>query len=258
MKLKGDVYWAQGGAGSNDGIIVGKKGVIMVDTKSTVDSEKGVIAEMAKITPKAVHTVILTHSDGDHVDGLAAFPSGLTIISSESCKREMQASVGSRDVAPQDRLPNKTFDKTLKLKIDGVKVRVYHWAPGHTAGDAIVYLPEQKILFGGDQLTTGMPDIRIKLDKNGSTAGWISNTKAMIALNADIYVTGHGDLMTKADVQKKLDSVEGKYDKIKDMVAQGKSLAQVKEALGETNFKLAGPPRPTFTETAYMELTKKS
>jgi cyclase len=257
-KIRDNVYWAQGGAGSNDGIIVGKTGVIVVDTKSTPDSEKEVIAGIAKITPKSVNTAIITHSDGDHVDGLAAFPAGLTIIATESCKREMEASVGTRDPAPQDRLPTKTFDKTDKLKIDGVHILLYHWAAGHTGGDAVVYLPDQKIVFGGDQLTTGMPDIRIKLDKNGSTAGWIENMKGMIGLDADIYVTGHGDLLTKADVQKKLDLVGGKYEKIKAMVAQGKSLPEIKEALGETNFKLAGPPRPTFTETAYMELTKKN
>ena len=257
-QIKDNIYWAQGGVGSNDGIIVGTTGVIVVDTKTTPDSEKEVIAEIAKITPKAVNTAIITHSDSDHVNGLAAFPAGLTIIAQENCKKEMEASVGGRNPAPQDRLPTKTFDKTDKLTIDGVHVRLYHLAGGHTGGDAVVYLPDQKIVFGGDQLTTGMPDIRIKLDKNGSTAGWIENMKNMIALDSDIYVTGHGDLLAKADVQKKLDQVEAKYNKIKAMFADGKSLADIKEALGETNFKLAGPPRPTFTETVYMELSKKS
>src|SRR5450432_657153 len=62
--IKGNVYWTQGGAGGNTGIIVGTTGVIVVDTKTTVDSSKEVQAEIAKITPKSVDTVILTHSDG--------------------------------------------------------------------------------------------------------------------------------------------------------------------------------------------------
>ncbi len=77
-KVKDNVYWVQGGVGSNDGVIVGTTGVIVVDTKTTADSEKGVIAEIAKITPKTVNTAIITHSDNDHVNGLAAFPAGLT------------------------------------------------------------------------------------------------------------------------------------------------------------------------------------
>jgi len=111
---------------------VGNTGVIVVDTKTTPDSEEEVIAEIAKITPKAVNTAIITHSDGDHVNGLAAFPPGLTIIAQENCRKEMEASAGSRNPAPQDRLPTKTYNKTDKLTIDGVHIRLYHWAPGHT------------------------------------------------------------------------------------------------------------------------------
>ena len=124
--IKGNLYWVQGGVGSNDGFIVGTKGVVLIDTKTTVDSEKGVIAEIAKVTPKTVDTVIITHSDGDHVNGLAAFPAGLTIIAQENCKKEMEASASSRNPAPQDRLPTKTYDKTDKLTIDGVHIRLYH------------------------------------------------------------------------------------------------------------------------------------
>ena len=104
--LNGGVYWTQGGAGGNTGIIVGKDGVIVIDAKTTPASAKEVLAEIAKITPKPVTTVIITHSDGDHVNGLAAFPAGLTIISQENCKKEMEASASSRNPAPQDRRDN--------------------------------------------------------------------------------------------------------------------------------------------------------
>ena len=262
-KVKDNVYWVQGGAGSNDGFIVGTTGVIVVDTKTTADSEKGVIAEIAKITPKAVNTAIITHSDGDHVNGLAAFPAGLTIIAQENCKKEMEASAGSRNPAPQDRLPTKTYDKTDKLTIDGVHIRLYHWAPGHTSGDTVVYLPDEKIVFGGDLLVTNRPDTVIHLEKNGSAAGWIENAKGMLGLDADTYLTGHGDMMTKADVQKKLDLIQDKYDKIKAMVAQGKSLDEIKTSFGEPT--AAPPPNPngappaaTLTEVIYKEVSKKS
>jgi cyclase len=94
------------------------------------------------------------------------------------------------------------------------------------------------------------------MEKNGSAAGWIENAKGMIGLDADIYLTGHGDMMTKADVQKKLDLIQDKYNKIKAMVAQGKSLDEVKQALGETDTPAANGTRfPSFTEVAYKELT---
>ena len=262
-KIKDNVYWAQGGVGSNDGIIVGTTGVIVVDTKTTTDSEKEVIAEIAKITPKTVNTAIITHSDGDHANGLAAFPAGLTIIAQENCKKELEASAGSRNPAPQDRLPTKTYNKTDKLTIDGVHIRLYHWAPAHTSGDTVVYLPDQKVVFGGDLLVTNRPDTNIHLEKNGSAAGWIENAKGMLGLDADTYLTGHGTMMTKADVQKKLDLIQDKYSKIKAMVAQGKSLDEIKTSFGEPT--AASPPGPngappaaTLTEIIYKEASKKS
>jgi cyclase len=263
MPLKGNVYWTQGGAGGNTGIIVGKDGVIVVDTKTTVESSKEVQAEIAKITPKPVNTAIVTHSDGDHVNGLAGFPAGLTIIAQENCKKEMEASAGTRGAAPQDRLPTKTVGKSENMTIDGVRVRLLHWAPAHTSGDLIVYLPDQKIVFGGDLLVTNRPDTNIHVEKQGSAAGWIENVKGMIALNADTYVTGHGDLMTKEDVKKKLALIQGQWDKVKAMAAQGKSLNDVKTAMGEST---AAPvpnaqgvlPAPSLTEIMYKEVSKKS
>ena len=262
-KIKDNLYWARGGAGSNDGIIVGKDGVILVDTKTTPDSEKEVLAEVAKITPKMINTVIITHSDGDHVNGLAALPAGLTIIAQENCKKEMEASASSRNPAPQDRLPTKTYDKTDKMTIDGVKIQLYHWAPGHTSGDTIVYLPDDKVVFGGDLLVTNRPDTGIHMEKNGSAAGWIENAKGMLKLDADTYLTGHGDMMTKADVQKKLDFIQAKYDKIKAMVAQGKSLDEIKTSFGEPTAPAppnanGTPAQATLTEVIYKEVTKKS
>ena len=62
----------------------------------------------------------------------------------------------------------------------------------------------------------------------------------MLGLNADTYLTGHGEMMTKADVQKKLDLIQDKYNKIKAMVAQGKSLDDVKTSFGEST----APPKP--------------
>ena len=264
-KVKDNVYFVQGGAGSNNGVIVGKKGVIVVDTKITPDSEKDELAEIAKITPDPVTAAILTHSDGDHVNGLAALPASVTVIAQENCKAEMIASAGSRNPAPQDRLPSKTYAKTDKLTIDGVHIRLYHWAPGHTSGDTVVYLPDQKVVFGGD-LLAGAPDrpeTLIHLEKHGTAAGWIENAKGMVGLDADTYLTGHGNVMTKAEVQKKLDLIQDKYNKIKAMAAQGKSLNDIKVAMGEST---APPqpnangnlPAPNLTEVIYKEVSAKS
>ena len=258
--LNGGVYWTQGRAGGNTGIIVGKDGVIVVDAKTTPASAKEMLAEIAKITPKPVTTVILTHSDGDHVNGLAAFPAGLTIIAQENCKKEMEASANSRNPAPQDRLPTKTVANKENVTINGVKLTLLHYAPAHTSGDLMVYLPEQKIVFTGDIIATNQPYTLIHAEKNGSSEGWIQTVKGLVGLNAETYVPGHGDLQMKSDVQQRLAKVQARRDEIKKLVAEGKSLDQVKQALGETDTPAApgAPQFPSYTTVVYNELTKKS
>jgi cyclase len=264
-KLTDNVYLAKGGVGSNQdnvGFVVGKTGVILVDSKDSAESETNVLAEIAKITPKPVNTVIVLHSD--HMLGLAALPAGVTIIAHENTKKEMQVAT-ARDAAPQDRLPTKLITKNEKLTIDGVRVQLFHWAPAHTSGDLIVYFPAEKVVFGGDLIVTDRApdDMPLHSDLHGSAKGWIENMKGMLALKADIYVTGHGDTFTKDDVKEKLVLVQAKWDKIQAMVMQGKSLDDVKTALGEST----APPKRnaqgnlpplTTTEIMYNEMTNKS
>src|SRR5207245_4671208 len=102
--------------------------------------ELDVCSSDLKSRPNLVTTVIVTHSDGDHVNGLAAFPAGLTIISQENCKKEMEASASSRNPAPQDKLPTKTVANKENVTINGVKMTLLHYVPAHTSGDLMVYL----------------------------------------------------------------------------------------------------------------------
>jgi cyclase len=262
-QLKPNVYWIEGGGG-NSGVIVGDKGVIVVDAKTTAAGGKELLDDIAKITPKPVTTVILTHSDGDHVNGLAAFPAGITIIAHENNKKEQQAALaaGGRGAPPADHLPTQVVTKNKEnLKIDGVKIEVLHWAPAHTGGDLVVYLPNEKIVFTGDIIAAQLPDPLIHLEKNGSSEGWVTTAKGMVALNSDQYVPGHGDVLTKAAVQKRLSDTEAKRAKIKELVAQGKSLDEIKTTVGDPPPNPArggrGPGFASFTEVVYRELSKK-
>jgi cyclase len=290
-QLKPNVWAGLGGAGGNSTIIIGKTSVIVVDAKQTEAGAKDLLAEIAKITPKPVTTAIITHSDGDHVNGLVAFPTGIKIIAHQNNKKEQETALaaGGRGAPPSDRLPNQVVTKAKdRLTIDGVKLELYHWAPAHTSGDLVVYLPDDKIVATGDLVVTNRADDNpnIHFEKNGSTEGWLANVKGMIGLNAETYVTGHGDLLTKADLQRKFDATTARRAKIAAMVKEGKTLEEIKAALPDApapgavargaavpggapggaarggggpggGRAGANPPAKTFVETAYAELTKK-
>lgn len=254
-QLKPNIYWIEGGGG-NSTVIVGTNGVIVVDAKTTKAGGQELLDDIAKITPKPVTTVILTHSDGDHVNGLAAFPAGVKVIAHENNKKEQETALaaGGRGAPPADHLPTQVVTKNKEtITIEGEKLELYHWAPAHTTGDLIVYLPTQKIVATGDIISTGNPYPRIHDEKNGSTEGWIATAKGMVTLDADTFIPGHGTIQTKADIEKRITDAEARRNQVKEMVAQGKSLDDIKAAVGDNdklNYK-------GWTQICYEEMTKK-
>jgi glyoxylase-like metal-dependent hydrolase (beta-lactamase superfamily II) len=262
-QLRPNVYWVEGGGG-NSGVIIGDKSVIVIDAKTSAAGGKELLDDIAKITPKPVSTVILTHSDGDHVNGLAAFPASVKVIAQENNKKEQESALaaGGRGAPPADHLPSVLITKPKEaLNIDGVNLELYHWAPAHTSGDLVIYLPVEKIVFTGDIIAMQLPDPLIHLEKNGSSAGWITTAKGIVALDSDQFVPGHGDLQPKASIQKRLTAAEEKRAAIEKLVARGKTLEEVKAAVDPPAAAPApggrGPGFPTYTQVVYQELTKK-
>ncbi|HEX4347489.1 MAG TPA: MBL fold metallo-hydrolase [Vicinamibacterales bacterium] len=233
-QLQPTVYWIEGGGG-NSAVIVGSNGVIVVDAKTSAAGATELLADIAKITPKPVTTVFLTHSDGDHVNGLASFPKGIAIIAQENCKTEMQAAPNAAaGGALADYMPTRTVTRNMEdLTIEGVHLRVYHFAPAHTSGDLMVYLPDDKIMFTGDIVATQTPYPLIHLEKNGTSDGWLTTMNGILATDATTFVPGHGDVQTKADLQKRVADTIARRDQIKALVAQGKSLDEIRASLGE-------------------------
>ena len=229
---------------------------------TTLAGGKELLEQIAKITPKPVTTVILTHSDGDHANGLAAFRTGITIIAHENNKKEQQESLlmGGPGSPPADHLPTQLITKNKEsLTLEGVKFETFHWAPAHTSGDLIIYMPGEKIMFTGDIIATDVPDPLVRLQKNGTSEGWFTTVKGMLAINFEQAVPGHGDVQSRADIRKRLMIAETKYAKIKDLVAQCKMIDQIEAAVGDPP-TVPGRGRrgpATFTEVVYYELTRK-
>jgi len=76
-----------------------------------------------------------------------------------------------------------------------------------------------------------------------------------------VFVAGHGNTQTKADIQNRLAAVTAKREKIKELVAQGKSLDEIRAAVdpppAQGKGGGRGPNFPSFTEVVYQELTVK-
>jgi glyoxylase-like metal-dependent hydrolase (beta-lactamase superfamily II) len=89
-----------------------------------------------------------------------------------------------------DRTPNVSFVDELDLDLGGREVQIKHLGRGNTAGDAIVYLPKEKIVVAGDLLDHPVPYL-------GGGYPWeeIETLKKLQALDAQTIVPGHGEVL---------------------------------------------------------------
>ncbi len=236
---EGRLYWVEGGGG-NSGILIGKSGVIVIDAKITLAAGKQLVAEVAKLTSKPITHVIITHSDGDHVNGLAGFPDGLKIIAHVNNKVEQQsvyqyAAVeidGGKCLPPKNRYPNLlVYKDRTRTVIDGETVELDYFGPAHTSGDLIVFLPAYKLAFTGDIITGS---VLIHPEKNGSFDNWFHVANRLLSLNADRYVGGHAtEVDTKESLRKRVADYQDTRDKVNGMMDAGRSLSEIKAALGD-------------------------
>ena len=149
-------------------------------------------------------------------------------------------------------LPTRTIGSTETMALDGVRMVLMYTAPAHTSGDLVAYLPAQKIVFTGDIVTNNLGRFPV-VHLGGSSLGWIACMKALLALNADTYIPGHGPIESKTQLQIRLRNAQERREQIKTMVNENKSLADIEQAFPEPD---ASPMFASFTQTVYAELTK--
>jgi glyoxylase-like metal-dependent hydrolase (beta-lactamase superfamily II) len=232
--------------------VVGRTGVILIDNKNSVDAEKAVLAEIARITPNPVVADIVLHTE--HESGIAALPAGVTIIANQDAKHRLETST-ERDRIPSGYFPTKWVGKDETMTIDGIRVRLLHFGTPVSEGDLFAYLPDQKIVFASTMLVTNFTyaSTVIHNELGGTVGGWIEAAKGLLALDADTYVSDHGAVLTKEDFRTKLAFVQDKWNRVKTMMAEGKSLEQIEAAI-----PAPGDRKPTTVENIYRELQSKS
>jgi cyclase len=253
-QLHGDLHRVSGGTG-NSFFYVGPDEVLLIDAKISGDAAKAMLAEIRKITDKPIRRVVLTHSDGDHVNGLVSLTQPLTIISHANCRQDIaRANTSSATKLP---LPNEVFSKEMTLFVGNTEFRLMYFGPAHTDGDVVIYIPSEKTVIVGDLVFIGR-DPLIHRNKNGSSFGLVSVLKAIAQLDADVVLSGHADGVDKKAIETLITEIEQKQAKVKALVDEGKTLAEVKEAFAAAGQPVAPGGRwPSLVDVIYQELTAK-
>jgi glyoxylase-like metal-dependent hydrolase (beta-lactamase superfamily II) len=208
---------------SNAGLIVDGDRSLLVDTLFDLALTRDMLDAMRRATRAAerIEIVVNTHANGDHcwgnqlVHGARIVASRRTVEEMDALPPQVLASMLAR--APQlgpvgayvarifgafrfDDIeltpPGETFEGECTLRVGEREVRLIEVGPAHTAGDTLVYLPADRVVFTGDILFAGAHPIMWA----GPVVNWIRACERILALDVETVVPGHGPIADKRAV----------------------------------------------------------
>lgn len=229
-----------GGYVNNNLVIIGDKGVILVDAGSHKDVAAHIDKAIKTVTKKPITHVLVTHHHPDHHLGLSHFD-GAQVIATEFCAKQigdngrgqvswMERNTGrnlrnTSPVVPQTRI---ALGSRRAMEIDGVKLELISTGTAHTEGDMMVWLPDDGVLASGDILVHHInPSFR-----EGNLRKWIAVLdRQVLELPLKTVMPGHGPLMQRQDVVAFRDLIAGFYKTVEDIYKSGGAEADVRKKL---------------------------
>jgi len=199
-------YTAEGDP--NSGVVVGDDSVLVVDAQATPAMARDVIARIRTVTDKPVRHVVLSHYHAVRVLGASAYE-GAAIITSdvtreliaERGQQDMDSEIGrfprlfrGRDSIPGLTWPTLTFHRRMTLWLGRREVQIIHIGRSHSAGDTVVWLPRERVLFSGDVVEFGATPYC----GDAHFTDWPATLAAVQALGAERLVPGRGRSLTSA------------------------------------------------------------
>jgi cyclase len=184
-----DLHSAGFGYMTNDLVVITSNGVLVADGQGTPEVTKKLVDQVATLTSEPIRYVVICSEHGDHTGGNVAFPSTATFISSPASQANLQRQAAAdRPGGPRTIVPTETVSDRRVLSMGSTEVQVLYNGRAHTGGDLEVYLPKEKIAFLSEVFSNHIfPSMR-----TANPIEWISTLKKASALNATIFVPGHG------------------------------------------------------------------
>ena len=252
--LRDSLYQVTGGSGANSGILVGKEHLLLIDAKMTADTVHELSALIQTQFAKPVSTILLTHSDIDHVGGIDFWPEPFSLISNEISRNEIIEQAARVKI---EHLPDITFNQTHRLEFEGTRLELIHIGPAHTAGDSLVLFPDLRVAFVGDVLFFNR-DPLIHRHKGGSSTGLRAALNFLLTLDVDLFASGHSDPVGKTEIEQLRNSIAKNRDEIHVLVEAGLNWEEIKKQL-DLKDVVPPPGRPRFpsiAEVIYLEVAE--
>jgi glyoxylase-like metal-dependent hydrolase (beta-lactamase superfamily II) len=207
QELAAGVFAVSDGSSSNM-FVVTDAGVVVVDAPVSFGAKLNDI--IATVTDKPITHLIYTHAHSDHIGGANKLSGKFEVLASAGAAEELAernkpdrilpfgAFVGGGGAVP---MPTIIVDKDYTLKVGTKTIKLQTMNPGHSHGDMIAFMPDDKIMMAVDfTWPAAVPWLRLGDAEN--VAGFIEQNKALLAYDFDKLVAGHFAVIgTKADVE---------------------------------------------------------
>jgi cyclase len=225
------------GAGGNIGLSVGDDAVFIVDDQFAPLTPK-IVAAIAQVTPKPIKFVLNTHWHFDHTGGNENLgKAGALILAHHNVRKRMSTEQlidflnMKTKPDPKDALPVVTFSADMSLHLNGEEIRAIHMPNAHTDGDSVVHYTGSDVIHMGDIYFNGFYPF-IDAESGGSADGVVAACDRVLAIATEKtrIIPGHGPLSNTAELKAFRDMVATISGRVKALVAQGKSLEDIKAA----------------------------
>lgn len=230
-KLSDNAYAYTAEGDPNTGVIIGDDAVMVLDTQATPVMAQDVIRRIREVTDKPIKYVLMTHYHAVRVlDASAYLAEGAQHIIASQDTRDLIVERGEQDkaseigrfprlfrnvesVPPGLTWPTITFTGKMTLWLGSLEVQLLQLGRGHTNGDTVAWLPQQKILFSGDLVefdaTPYAGDAYFK--------DWPQTLDNLAALKPEKLVPGRGAALTTPEAVQQ--GLAGTRDFIADVWA---------------------------------------
>ncbi len=236
-------YTAEGDP--NTGVVIGDDAVMVIDTQATPVMANDVIRRIREVTDLPVKYVVMSHYHAVRVLGASAYVAeGASEIIASEDTRDLIVERGAADMKSEierfPRLfravetipgltwPTLTFKGEMTVWLGKLEVKLMQLGRGHTKGDTVAWLPQQKILFSGDLVEYGATAYA----GDAYFSDWPATLDKLEALGATAIVPGRGAALTdpamcRDGIATTRAFIAELFATVKQGVAQGHDLRRV-------------------------------
>ena len=228
-RISGQAY-VIAGAGGNMVVFAGNDGIMLVDTNFNIFFDR-ILAQIRRISDKPIRYVMNTHPHGDHSENNENFAKlGAVVIGHPNlCKAMMAGTGGVSNPAPLG-APVITTTAPITFHFNGEEVILMPIKVAHTDADMVVYFKQSDVFVFGDVYRTDYPSLG---EVEGATIdSFLDNYQMALDMTTQktMFVPGHGQLSTWADLKELREVVIQLYGRFREMVARGMTLEQIMAA----------------------------